>query len=142
MINFKLNCSTGKMECWDNNKMVADFVFAEPVKACNVYLKHYIYRRVKALILARKLAYGHGETYTPKIEKCDYMLDKIHRSYNQSNLLSVLGDLLKFEIGEIAPHPQSRFFNGFLRKRDDLIETISYYLKDTIKMYTVVNQSH
>jgi hypothetical protein len=143
MIKFVLNKSVNLLEIWDDKKekKIDSFCFVHPHESCVVYLKKHVYSSVKGMIEQRKFAYtSQGIIDVKKASACDYYLEKLNVAY-QSNFYEQVLSFLKFEMCEIFPHASSKFFDSFCRKRDDLIETIEYYVINGNPMYYINNNS-
>ena len=107
---------------------------------CIDYLRRHVYRSVNQLIIARKQEYAHV-VYVKQIDDlaaCEHLLQLNETIYTSTDWLTEYLTFLKTDVNRIFPSKNSRFLQGFVKKRDNLIATLECY-KDCISMYYTTN---
>jgi hypothetical protein len=139
MIQFELDVDKSTIRVkGDSTNVCSEFpVYMDVTQWCINYLKQYMYRSVNQIVTARKQACLHVK-YLDKIGDCDNLLLRNDLLQSSDDWVAKYLELLRYGFLEIAPSSSSRYFEGFYKKRNELIEMLKHY-SSNVPMYSKVN---
>ena len=126
MISFELNVAEKKMIVHGDDTMhkVDGYnLSGDPTQWCINYLKSYMYRSANQLIYSRYNVFkhvGNGE----KMEKSNNLLRKCSEIYGYTDWIKQYYDLLFYDLTDIKPNYDSRYFANFHQKRIELMDLL------------------